>query len=103
MAWFTAGIQTNPATDAILADTGALVGNSGDVTVIVGGSVAAIYTIEHRNSANTANIASQVVATGINVAQEFTLPGITTASGERIRVRLNVGVTGSLQASVFAF
>jgi hypothetical protein len=31
------------------------------------------------------------------------LPGIVFVAGERIRVRLNVGITGSAQASLFTF
>ena len=103
MAWVTAGIQVNPATDAILADSLALVGGQSGVTVIVGGNIAAIYTIEHRNAANTANINSQVVASVLNEAKEYHLPGIVFAANERIRVRLNAAVVGSLQASVFVF
>jgi len=103
MAWATGGILTNPATDAILADSGPLVEGQTGVTIIFGGSVAAIATIEHRNALNTANIASQVIAISVNDAKEYELPGISVAANERIRLRLNVGVVGSLQASVFTF
>ena len=103
MAWATAGILTNPAIDTILADSGALAGGQSEATIIVGGSVAAIYTIEHRNAANTANVNSQVVASVLNEAKQYWLPGISFAASERIRVRLNAAVVGSLQASVFTF
>jgi hypothetical protein len=105
MAWSTAGILTNPAIDTILADTGAVATTSGpvDIHVIVGGSVASIITIEHRNSTNTANISSQVVAFGANVAEEFDLKNIILAASERVRLRLNAAVTGSIQGSIFMF
>jgi len=103
MAWATAGIQTNPATDAILADSGALPGGVGAVTVVIGGSVAFIVTVEHRDAANTANVKTQVLAAGANDPFSVELPGINFAASERIRVRLNAGVTGSVQASLFTF
>jgi hypothetical protein len=102
MTWFSAGIVTNPATDAILADSGALAGDAGpqDVSILVGGTVLAVLTIEHRNAANGANLFSQVITSPANDARQF---WVTTRfnSSERVRVRLNVGVTGSLQSSIF--
>jgi len=102
-AWITGGILTNPAIDTILADSGALAGGQTSVKIIFGGSVAAIATIEHRNAANTVNVNSQVIAIVANQAVEFELPGVTFAASERIRLRLNAAVTGSLQASIFTF
>jgi len=103
MAWVTGGILTNPAIDTILADSGALAAGQTGVIFIFGGSVAAIATIEHRNAANTANLNSQVIAIAANDAKQYCLPGIIFAASERIRLRLNAAVTGSLQASVFTF
>jgi len=103
MAWATAGVQTNPATDAILADSGALATGVTEATVILGASVACICTIEQRNAANSANVNTQVIAVAANAVEQITLPGVNLAASERIRLRLNVGVTGSVQASVFTF
>jgi hypothetical protein len=102
--WATAGVQTNPAINAILADTGALTpGGQTGVTVILGGSVAFIVTLEHRNAANDANVNTQVLAAAANDPFTVSLPGIDFASGERIRIRLNAAVTGSIQASLLVF
>ncbi len=103
MAWASEGILTNPALDAILADSGALPACTTGVTVLLGGSVACICTLEHRNAANTANIASQVIAITANQLLPMDLPGVVFAANERIRIRLNVGVTGSLQASLLTY
>ena len=104
MAWATAGVQINPATDAILADTGALSpGGTTNITIVIGGSVAFIVTVEHRNAANSANVTSQVIAAAANTPYDVIFPGVIFASGERIRVRLTAGVTGSVQASLFVF
>jgi hypothetical protein len=103
MAWSTAGIQTNPATDFILADTGALTDTLTRATIVLGGSAAMIATLEHRNAANSANLNAQVFASPINVASPFYLDGLSIAPGERLRLRLNAAVTGSVQASIFTY
>jgi hypothetical protein len=99
MAWFSAGVLTNPILDTIMADTVGVNG-SGSLRVILGGSVPVIATIEQRNAANTANINSQVIAVAANEVLSLDLPGIPFATSERLRVRLNVGITGSCQASI---
>ena len=104
MAWATAGVQTNPAIDAILADSGAIAaGGVTEATIILGGNVAAVCTIEQRNAANSANVNTQVIACAAGSVEQVKLPGVSLAANERIRVRLNAAVTGSLQASVFTF
>jgi hypothetical protein len=105
MPWFSAGVQTNPSTDAILADTGALSasGRLGEIKVVLGGNIAAVCTIEHRNAANNANLNSQVIACLANGNYDISLPGLSWGASERFRVRLNVGVVGSVQASIFTY
>ena len=103
MAWFTAGVQVNPAAGAVLADSGALAAGQTEVTVIFGGNIAAVATIEHRNAANTANLNSQVIACLANDVIQAKLPGVPIAASERIRVTLNATIVGSVQASVFVF
>ena len=101
--WFTAGVLSNPATDAIMADTGPLSGaGSGSFRVVLGANIATIGTIEHRNAANNANINSQVIGCSANTIVVLTFPD-TWADGERVRLRLNVGIVGSTQASIFTF
>jgi len=99
MAWFSAGVQTNPVIDTILADTAGVNGN-GSLKVILGASVATIATIEQRNAANTANVNAQVVAVPANGVLCIELLGIPFAASERLRVRLNAAITGSCQASI---
>lgn len=104
MAWFSAGILTNPATDAILADTGALSGaGSGRIKVVLGATIAAICTLERRNSTNSANVNSQVIACVANSPFEMEVPGESWADQERYRIRLNAAIVGSAQASVFIY
>jgi hypothetical protein len=101
VAWDTAGILTNPATDAILADSGQKQPSSCEATIVLGGSVAAVATIEYRDAANAANLKAQVIACAANDVTMVRLPGLNFALNERLRLRLNVGVTGSVSASIF--
>jgi hypothetical protein len=103
MTWTTGGILTNPATDAIVADTGAYVGGQTQITAVIASTVASILIVEHRNAANTANINSQAVIVSANETYVLQIPGVSLAPNERFRVRLFAGITGSLQASLFYF
>lgn len=104
MPWFSAGIQTNPAAAAVLADTGALaVGGRGAIKIILGANVAIVCTIEHRNAANLANVNSQTIAVGANQVLDLDLPGLDWVAGERFRVTVNVAVVGSAHASIFTY
>jgi hypothetical protein len=103
MAWTDGTILTNPAINAILADSGALAAGVTGVKILFGGSVAAIATIEQRDAANTANVKTQTIAIVANQVICIDLPGVSFAASERIRLRLNAAVTGSLHASIFTF
>jgi hypothetical protein len=103
MAWSTAGIQTNPLIDTILADTGAVADAVTRVTAVIGGNVAMVVHFEHRNAANNANLFSQVLAAAANAPFVLPLDGLTVAAGERLRVRINPAVTGSVQASLYTY
>jgi hypothetical protein len=103
MAWVNGGILTNPALDAILADSGALAAGQSSVKVMLGGNIACVATVEHRNAANAANINSQTVAIVANQVLELEFPGITFSASERIRVRNNAAIVGSVHASIFTF
>jgi hypothetical protein len=102
--WQTAGLLTNPVTDAILADSGP--------TPIDGGvrgkffmstTVTVIGVIEWRNASNTANLKSQAFVlpanSSIQIMLEFPL---NMTAGERLRLRVNTGVTGTVQGSIFS-
>lgn len=107
--WYTAGIQTNPAANAIIADTGPLAfPNSGNgsgtmnFTVIVSSTVAAIIHVEIRDAANTAVVRSQAFMVPANTTfQSVKNIAIPLDGGERLRLRMNGAVTGSVQGSIF--
>lgn len=103
MAWADGTIQTNPAANAILADSGALLAGQTGVKIILGGNIACVATIEHRDAANTGNVRTQTIASVANGVVDIDLPGITFALNERIRVRNNVVLVGSVHASIFTF
>lgn len=102
MAWFSAGILVNPVIDTILADTGPMPTAAGpiNIQVIFGGNIAAVAVVELRNAANIANVSSQVIACVANQAIQFDFDGLIFAASERLRVRLNAAVVGSVQASI---
>ena len=103
MAWATGGILTNPAADAILADSGPLPAGQSNVKVMLGGNVACVATVEWRDAANATNIRSQTIAIAVNQLIELEFPGVTFSLNERIRVRNNLVLVGSVHASVFTF
>jgi hypothetical protein len=104
MNWFSAGIQTNPGANAILADTGAMPSaGKGTLQITLGANVAAVAALEHRNAANDATLNSQVIACAINQAFDTNFPNLEWVAGERFRVRLTAAIVGSAQASIFIF
>ena len=104
MAWFTAGAQTNPLIDTILADTGALTnGGVSAVTFCVSSTVAAVVVLEQRNAANTANIVSHIFPVAAMTPLIIEFPGVPFAPSERFRARLNAAITGQIQVSLFVF
>lgn len=105
----TAGKQTNPADQFVHADTGVLIGaGSGrskmfELTITVGGSVAAIWQIQRRNAANGANVAPSPY-TVYTLAGQSTTVWMTTQidPGERVRVTNDGAITGTTAASIMA-
>jgi hypothetical protein len=99
----TNNILTNPATNALLADTGALNGSQTSLTALISSEVACIVFFEYMNAANTVALYSHAFIIGANTSQQFDLPGLSYLVGERFRLRLNAGVTGHVQGSLFYF
>lgn len=105
----TAGKQTNPGDQTVHADTGVLIAaGSGrsklfEVTLSLGGSVAAIWQVQRRNAANAANIAPSPY-TFYTLAGESTVFWFTTPidPGERIRVTNDGAITGTTAAVLMA-
>jgi len=102
--WVSAGILTNPATNAIMADSDVLPeGGVTQVTVFCGSSVATIFAVEHRDETNTTTLHSQVISVAAFGTIELNFPGVAYISNERFRIRLIAGITGSAQCSIIHF
>jgi len=102
-AWTGAGIQTNPAINTILADTGALgaAGDDGheyDFLVVISSSAAADVSIEHRNAANTANVETATHVVPASLVAIFVQARM--ARNERLRVIMAAALTGRISATI---
>lgn len=99
MSWNTNDVLTNPGDDAILADTGALGVGSKDVTVLIDAPDGGVAYLEERNALNTATIHSQRFV--LYNALTFLQLAITLGINERLRLRLESAITGTIQGSIF--
>jgi hypothetical protein len=98
---FTAGALTNPAINTILADTGPLLLGSTQPAFVVCSTVASVVVLEYRDATNTINLYSQVFAVPISSCFQYFYPlSWAVAPDERIRLRLNSAIVGSIQASL---
>lgn len=102
---WVSGVVTNPAAGAVLVDTGPLSAGSRSALVIVAATVATRFRYQWRDAANTNVVQEQyfiVPANGTVVlptpvaGQEYTMQ-----EGERLRVIVDAGITGSASASLF--
>lgn len=105
MPWITGGLQTNPASGAILADTGARSGPAGstetilDLRLLATSSVTCGIEIQHRNVANTTNIWQHAFRLAADAAINMRIP-VTIANGERVRIVMLTSPIGLVQASL---
>lgn len=100
----TQGQLTNPAANALVADTGPQTANGANVQIVVTSTVAARFVIEWRNAANTANLWSQVIAVPANVTQQIELPvGIPFNTNERLRIIMFAAISGFAQGSIVVY
>ena len=97
--WVNGGVVTNPTSNAVLVDTGALGGGSSTYTFIIASTVVARTEIVVRNAANTADVTKQTVPSSANSAISLTIP-IDVPPGGRVIVRLVTGVTGVMDVSI---
>lgn len=102
MAWFTGGIQVNPVINQIIADTLQLPAGVYGVELLVSATVNSAVVIEQRNAANTVNINSHIFPLAANTTEKLKLL-LNLAADERVRLRMNAGVTGSVQGSLFTY
>ena len=100
--WFGGAVLTNPATNAILDDSGALLGGNYLFAVIAGGTVAFVADVEHRNAANSANVNAMRIYVPANSTILIPFPNdVVLAVDERVRVKLVAGVTGDVSMALF--
>jgi hypothetical protein len=100
--WVTNGVMTNPAANAILAESVIPADATKKFSVVVSTNVAAIVFVEWRDSTNTANLRSQAILLPANQTVQVWADFVPNfAADERIRIRLNTGVTGTMHGSLF--
>lgn len=101
MTWYTAGPQTNPADQAVLADTGAIgSGNNTPACIMVTANAQASVIVEQRNAANNATVASQFIRVPANDTRSLDMGVISLGPGERLRVLQSGALTGVIHASI---
>ena len=98
--WATEGSLVDPATDALLADTGGLDAGIYDFYIYIATSAAGMLTtLQHRNAANTANIKGQDFRSETYTGHCW-IRGYSIAASERLRV-IHGGSAGTVQVSIF--
>lgn len=101
MPWITGGLQTNPGSGVVLADTGAA--PSAQVLglrLLASTSARAGIEIQHRNAANNANIWQHAFLLAADQPLNLVVP-VTVDLGERVRVVTITSVaSGQAQASL---
>lgn len=99
--WVSGTVNTNPADQTVLVDSGALTAGSYLFAVVGAGSVAWIYDVQQRDSANATSVDSQRRRPAAG-NEDFLFPNkITLASNERVRCILQGAVVGEVQMSLF--
>ena len=98
--WTPGAVATNPADQAVLVDTGALPAANYLIHVTGAGSVAWVYDIQHRNAANSANIAVQRRRCAAGNEDLILGNKLTLAKDERIRCVLQGTIVGEVQMSI---
>jgi len=97
---YTEGEQTDPADDALMADTGALAAGNYEFVVTVGGSAAGDFAVQRRNAANNANVGTPVVIKG-PAGQSGQYRYMTTLeAGERVRIVMDDALEGTAAAAL---
>src|SRR5438477_484712 len=106
LVWTTNGVLSNPATNAIFADfqnvEGAHVAKT--FRVVCSSTVSAVAIIEHRDAANATVVGTHTQAVILNAGITFETMNVSVQmqDQEHIRLRLNTGITGLAQCSIFA-
>lgn len=99
-AWVAGSILTNPADGTVLADTGPLSKGNYLFAVSWSGTAAAVYDVQHRDSANGSNIKSQRRRPAAG-NDDWLLPNkIAIDTNERVRCALVGAYIGETQCSI---
>lgn len=101
MPWITGGLQTNPGSGVILADTGARSNPEVLSLILLASSSARVgVEIQHRNAANNANVWQHAFLLAADAPLNLPLP-VTVATGERVRlVTITAVASGQVQGSL---
>lgn len=101
--WKSNGYYVNPTSGLILADTGPLSAGIWHIVLFVG-STASLTTaqlgIQLRNKSNDVNIVQQRFGIHNNIGYQYPEITIKLNDGERVRIVVLGGITGSIQASL---
>lgn len=99
--WAETTSASNPIDGQVMADTGALpLGGIYEVRVIPGATATAAFFLQRRNAANTATVGDPIVfRTVANQTSQFVVL-MDALNGERFRVVMNGGVTGTAEAAI---
>jgi len=97
---FTEGEQTNPADDALMADTGALAAGSYEVIATIGASASAHFALQRRNADNDENVGDVPVLYGPAGQSGQYRFLYRVEAGERLRVVMDDSLTGTASVAL---
>jgi hypothetical protein len=104
---FSEGVQTNPTTATVMADTGAITAGGVHSTslafefvVTCWASVVATFSVQRRNAANDANVGNvATIRIPADMAGQYRFL-YTLVSGERLRVVPQANITGTAAVTI---
>ena len=99
---YSNGVQTNPTTSTVLADTGAIATTSlnYEFIVTVWCTAAATFSVQRRNAANGANVGDvATIRVPADMAGQYRFL-FSLASGERVRILPQASITGDAAATI---
>ena len=102
--WYSGDLETNPIDDATIATTGQLQEGWYFIQMRVFASVDSIVEIVKRDATNASDVNAQRVAckAAIGNADFIGATKVFVSADERFIARMDGGVTGNVQASIFA-
>ena len=102
--WYSGDMEVNPIDDATIATTGELQEGWYFIQMRVYASVDSIVELVKRNATNTSDVNAQRVACkeAIGNADFIGATKVFLNANERLIARMDGGVTGNVQASIFA-